>query len=57
MGAGRPRGPEEELRRNRVVVMLTDSNLATLQRLSKARELPIGTVAYEILERGLRRAK
>lgn len=60
-GAGRPRGsggPPEEIRRNRVVVMLRDDELAVLQRLADERELPLGTVAYEIVARSLqRRAK
>jgi hypothetical protein len=59
VGAGRPRGsggPSEDVRRNRVAVLLTDAELVKLQRLAEARELPLGTVAYELLERGLRRA-
>ena len=56
-GSGRPRGPSGEVRRNRVVLMLTDSELAKLHRLAEERELPIGTAAYEIVERTLRRRK
>jgi hypothetical protein len=37
--------------------MLTDAELAKLHRLAEDRELPIGTVAYEIVERALRRRK
>lgn len=54
-GAGRPRGPSGEVRRNRVVVTLTDSELAKLERWAEERELPLGTVAYEIVGRALAR--
>lgn len=60
VGAGRPRGsgrPPEEVRRNRVVVMLRDAEMAKLERLAEARELPLGTMAYELLAPALRRAK
>ena len=60
LGAGRPKGsgrPAAEVRRNRVVVMLDDAELAKLQGLAKERELPVGTAAYEIVERALRRRK
>ena len=55
MGAGRPPGPVEDLRRNRIAFMVTDAELARLERLAKERKLPLGTVAYEIVERALRR--
>jgi hypothetical protein len=35
--------------------MVTDAELAKLHRLAERRDLPLGTVAYEILERDLRR--
>jgi len=54
-GAGRPKGPEEEVRRNRVVVMLTDAEMAKLHQLAEAKALPLGTVAYQIVARGLAR--
>lgn len=57
-GSGRPKGtgkPTAQIRRNRVVCMVTDSELATLHRLADERGLPLGTVAYEILARGMRR--
>ena len=54
---GRPPGPPEQVRRNRVVVMLTDADLATLHRMADAQAKPLGTVAYEIVSKGLRRAK
>ena len=40
-----------------MAVLLTDAELATLHRLAESRELPLGTVAYELLAKGLRRAK
>lgn len=54
-GAGRPRGPSGEVRRNRVVLLLTDSELEKLERLARERDLPIGTAAYEIVGRALAR--
>ncbi len=62
-GGGRPRmgrpkgsgGPPEKVRRNRVVVMLTDVELAKLHRLAETKALPLGTVAYELVARGLAR--
>ena len=57
---GRPKGsggPPEKVRRNRVVITLTDLELAKLHRLAEERDLPIGTAAYEIVERSLRRRK
>jgi hypothetical protein len=38
-----------------VVVTLTDAELARLHRWAEERSLPVGTVAYEIVERALRR--
>ena len=35
--------------------MLTDSELALLSRRAAKRDLPLGTVAYEIVSRGLHR--
>ena len=52
---GRPAGPPEKVRRNRVVVMVTDSELVRLTRLADAAGRPVGTLAYEIFARGLRR--
>ena len=57
---GRPKGsggPPEMVRRNRVVITLTDAELAKLHRLAEERDLPLGTAAYEIVERTLRRQK
>jgi hypothetical protein len=54
-GAGRPRSDPEMVRRNRVVIMLTDGEFAKLQRLAEERNLPLGTCAYEFVGRGLAR--
>jgi hypothetical protein len=37
--------------------MLTDGEFAQLEAIAKERALPVGTVAYEIVERALRRRK
>jgi hypothetical protein len=37
--------------------MVTDEDLAKLQRLAESKGLPVSTVAYELLDRGLRRLK
>ncbi len=61
MGAGRPPGtgpgPSPDARRNRVAVLLSDTELATLRRLAAKNGLPVGTQLYEICKRSLRRRK
>jgi len=52
---GRPPSPPESVRRNRVVVLVTDGELALLRTISEAWKRPVGTVAHEILAKGLRR--
>ena len=56
-GSGRKPEVEGQVRRNRVVVMLTDTQLAKLQKLAHEKDLPLGTVAYEFVGRGLKRRK
>ena len=56
-GSGRPKGPREQVRRNRVVVMLTDGELSKLEEIAGERGLPLGTAAYEIVGRALARRK
>jgi hypothetical protein len=51
---GRPAGPPENVRRNRVVVFVTDAELAKLHRMTEDSGRPLGTVAYELLGRALR---
>jgi hypothetical protein len=38
-----------------VTFTLTDAELAKLERLAEEKDLPLGTVAYEIVVRTLRR--
>lgn len=54
-GAGRRPGPESEVRRNRVTITLTDAELEKLKRWAEERDLPTGTVAYEVVARALKR--
>ena len=57
---GRPKGsggPPELVRRNRVVVMMTDAEAAKLHRLADENDIAVGTAAYEILARALKRRK
>jgi len=56
-GAGRPKGPPEAVRRNRVVVMLTDGELEKLHRVAAQKSLPLGSMAYELVARGLGRRR
>ncbi len=57
---GRPKGsggPPESIRRNRVVVLVTDSELAKLHRLARRWDLPSGTAAYQLLASALKRRR
>jgi hypothetical protein len=60
-GAGRPKGsgsgPSPDSRRNRVAVMLRDTELAALEKLSKKKKEPVATTAYTLLSNGLKRAR
>lgn len=51
---GRPAGPEENLRRNRVVAMLTDAEYEALERLAGEQEVPLGTALHRLVRRALR---
>ena len=55
-GSGRKATPGGG-RRNRVVVMLTDAELAKLHRWAEEKDLPLGSIAYEIVGRALARRK
>ena len=55
-GSGRKATPGE-VRRNRVVVMLTDAELAKLHRWAEQKDLPLGTVAYQVVARALARRR
>ena len=56
-GAGRPKGsgqgPSPDSRRNRVAIMFTDDELATLKRDSKKQKIPLSTLAYKLVTRSL----
>jgi hypothetical protein len=58
-GAGRPAGtgtgPSKDARINRVVAMLSNDELKTLQKFAKRQKLPLGTAAYQIIAKALRR--
>lgn len=60
-GAGRPKGsgsgPSPNARVNRIAVMLTDSELAKLERVALHKHVPVATLAYELMARGLRKAR
>ncbi len=54
---GRPPGPAEQVRRNRVTATFTDAELKTLEKLADQKGLPVGTVLYQIAKRALKRRK
>jgi hypothetical protein len=58
-GAGRPpgtgTGPSKHARINRVVAMLSNDELKILQAHAKREKLPLGTAAYRIIAKTLRR--
>ncbi len=60
-GAGRPpgtgTGPSKHARINRVVAMLSNDELKILQAHAKREKLPLGTAAYRIIARVLRRVR
>ncbi len=59
-GAGRPKGsgtgPSPGARINRVVAMLSNDELKALKRLARRKKLPLGTAAYQIIARALKRS-
>lgn len=60
-GAGRPKGsgtgPSPNSRRNRIAVMLRDSELTQLRKLANRAHEPVATTAYKMLAKGLKRAR
>lgn len=58
-GSGRPRpggrGSSMKARINRVVVMLDEDDYKKLERHARRTKLPLGTAAFEIMNRALRR--
>ena len=57
VGAGRPRSPVEQVRRNRLVLMLTDAERKQLKALARERGVPMGTLGHELLARSLSRRR
>ncbi len=54
-GAGRKPAEPGSVRRNRVVVLLVDADFEALQRQAAQRDVPVGTMAHELLSKALRR--
>jgi len=58
-GAGRPKGsgkgPSPGARINRVVAMLSNDELKALKKIARQKKLPLGTAAYQIIARALKR--
>ncbi len=54
---GRPTIPREELRRNRVMVTLTDAEFEMLRRLADEKSQALGTAIRDVLVRSLKRRK
>lgn len=54
---GRPKMPEELVRRNRVVTFLTDSDFHVLKSLAKTRESTLSDTCHQIILGYLRVAK
>lgn len=58
-GAGRPKGsgtgPSPGARINRVVAMLSNDELKVLKKIARRKKLPLGTAAYQIIARALKR--
>jgi DNA invertase Pin-like site-specific DNA recombinase len=56
-GAGRPKGsgqgPSPNSRRNRVAVMLTDTELKTLRATARKQGIPVSTAAYQYIAKNL----
>ncbi len=57
-GAGRPKGsgggPSPNARKNRGAVMLTDTELSKLARIARRKKLPIATLVYDLIAKGLK---
>ena len=55
MGSGKVPSPDS--RRNRVAVMLTDTELKTLRGAARKAGIPISTAAYRYIAKSLGRAR
>jgi len=60
-GAGRPKGsgkgPSPNSRRNRVAVMLTDTELKTLRSSARKQGVPVSTAAYQFIAKSLGKSR
>ena len=54
---GRPPGPPENVRRNRVFAQVTDTEFRKLERLADEQDRPLSTVVYELLAGALKRRR
>ena len=54
---GRPVQPEENARRNRVVTLVTDAELAELKNIAEADNRSLSAVVHQILKNHLSRRK
>ena len=52
---GRPPGPPQKVRSNRVVTYVTNAKLAKLERIADREGKPLSAVVHEILARSLGR--
>ncbi len=54
---GRPTVPPGELRRNRILVTLTDAEFKMLQKLAEEKGAALGTAVHDVLVRALKRRR
>jgi hypothetical protein len=54
---GRPPGPAEQVRRNKIGITVTDAEKARLEKIADDRGVPISVVIYDLVSRMLRRHK
>ncbi len=52
---GRPPGPPQKVRPNRVVTYVTNAELAKLERIADREGKPLSAVVHQILSRSLER--
>lgn len=54
---GRPPGPPEKVRRNRIGLTVTDAELEQLGRLADEAGLPLGTLLYGLVKQAVNRKR
>ena len=54
---GRPPGPVESVRRNKVGTTVTDAERDRLEQIADERDVPVSVVIYELISRMIRRRK